>query len=397
MKMARPTESKPVSVDLRTVDRREKLKPRASKEPWWQPLSAGQYLGFRPSTAGGAGTWLARYYDTDTGKKPSKTLGDFGTMPPNKRFDAAKKEAETWFKHLSHGGSTDDVTVREACEQFAKTDADAAKRFPRYVFDDPIARVKLRKLREHHVKEWRARLESLPALVTRNKKGPKTTRKRAAATVNRDMVALRAALNAALKRKEVETANEWKEALKPIENAGKRRNVYLDKTQRRALLAKLPTDAEAFARGLSLLPLRPGALAALTVAAFDKRRNELVMGKDKSGADRRILVPDVVATLLVEQSKNKLPAAPLFARADGKAWDKDAWKGPIKDAANAAGLPDATTAYTLRHSTITDLVTGGLDLMTVAALAGTSIKMIQDHYGHLQGNRAAEALAGLAL
>ncbi len=82
---------------------------------------------------------------------------------------------------------------------------------------------------------------------------------------------------------------------------------------------------------------------------------------------------------------------------DGKRWDKDAWKGPVKAAAAAAGLPAATTIYVLRHSTITDLVVGGLDLLTVAQISGTSLRMIEQHYGHLRGDVAAAALAGLAL
>ena len=62
-----------------------------------------------------------------------------------------------------------------------------------------------------------------------------------------------------------------------------------------------------------------------------------------------------------------------------------------------AGLPAATTAYAMRHSAITDLVTGGLDLLTVAQLSGTSVAMIEKHYGHLQADHAVAALALLAL
>ncbi|KAF1694815.1 integrase [Pseudoxanthomonas daejeonensis] len=384
-------------IDLRTVERREKLKARASSEPYWQPLSAGQYLGFRPSAGSGLGTWLARFYDPDTARKPNRSLGDFGTLPPNKRFDAAKREAEEWFRHLSRGGSEDDVTVRQACERYAASNADAAKRFPRYVYGDPIAQIRLRRLREHHVREWRARLESMPALVTRNKLHQPVTRKRAAATVNRDMVAFRAALNAALSRGEVDTALAWRKALQPVANANGRRDLYLDKMQRRALLAAQPADAAAFCRGLCLLPLRPGALAGLTAGDFDARTGTLVIKSDKANADRRILLPQDTATLLKDQASGKLPRAPLFARADGRPWDKDAWKGPVKDAARTAALPESVTAYTLRHSTITDLVTGGLDLLTVAQISGTSVRMIEKHYGHLRGERAAAALAGLAL
>ena len=79
------------------------------------------------------------------------------------------------------------------------------------------------------------------------------------------------------------------------------------------------------------------------------------------------------------------------------AWNKDMWKGPIKIAAAAAELSPSTTAYTLRHSVITDLVTDGLDLLTVAQLSGTSVTMIERHYGHLRADHAAAALARLEL
>jgi integrase len=109
------------------------------------------------------------------------------------------------------------------------------------------------------------------------------------------------------------------------------------------------------------------------------------------------LLPRATAQHFAAASKDKLPAAPLFHRADGSAWNKDTWKGPIADAAKAAKLPKAVTAYTLRHSTITDLVSSGLPLLTIAQISGTSAEMIERHYGHLIRDAATEALAGLAL
>jgi hypothetical protein len=44
------------------------------------------------------------------------------------------------------------------------------------------------------------------------------------------------------------------------------------------------------------------------------------------------------------QCKGKLPTAPLLARADGSAWNKDASMYPVKDAVIAADLPVAATA-----------------------------------------------------
>jgi integrase len=64
---------------------------------------------------------------------------------------------------------------------------------------------------------------------------------------------------------------------------------------------------------------------------------------------------------------------------------------------NAAGLPSGASAYTLRHSVITDLVRAGVPILTVAQLADTSVAMIERHYGHLVQGDAEKALAALAL
>jgi integrase len=146
------------------------------------------------------------------------------------------------------------------------------------------------------------------------------------------------------------------------------------------------------------VPLRPGAIAALTVGSFDTRLSTLTIGKDKAGADRKITLPKGTAAFFSGLCKDREAAAPLLARAEGKAWDKDAWKGPIKDAVRAAKLPESTTAYALRHSAITDLLAlHKLDTLTVAQLSGTSLQMIEKHYGHLLRDHAANALAKLAL
>jgi integrase len=195
----------------------------------------------------------------------------------------------------------------------------------------------------------------------------------------------------------VTTDQAWAEPLKPVPGADRSRGVYLDRQQRAALIQKAPADLSRLLKALSLVPLRPGALAALTVSSLDKRLATLTIGKDKEGADRRIVLPPATLAFFVEQTKDKLPSEPLFARADGKAWDKDSWKGPVRGAAAAAELPDTVTAYALRHSVITDLVGAGLDVLTVGRLSGTSVAMIEKHYGHLRSEAAAAALASLAL
>jgi integrase len=384
-------------ADLSRVKDREALKPR--REPHWQRLRPGCFLGYRPSAREGAGTWIARAYDEQPRGYRLKALGDFGEKPANERFAVAKREAEEFAATVESGGHGREAaeTVADACRNYAKANPEAEGRFKRHVHSDPVAAVKLQKLRRYHLLEWRKRLEDRPAMVSRNKEGEKRTCDRSPASVNRDMSMLRAALNKVLAPGAPGTEAAWQEALRPIRNADRQRTLYLDREQRRKLLQSVSAEAEPFVRSLCLLPLRPGAVAGLNAGDFDKRTRELTIGKDKSGKPRRILLPVDAAALFAEQARDKLPAAPLFTRANGKRWDRHCWNDPIKDGAAEAGLATKTTAYTLRHSTITDLVAAGAPLLMVAQISDTSVEMIERHYGHLVQDRAVEALQGLAL
>ncbi len=409
-----------MGTSIETVTARSRLKPR--REPYWHKLTKGCYVGFRKMTADSTGTWSARAMDDATGKEVYKALGDLTDTPDHKRFDAAVHAARAWFDHLDKGGSTAKTTIKDVCERYvahlratkpktvltayaqarrkgkadgetvrAADDADA--RFRNYVLDDAkLAATDIAKLTPAMLDQWRKRLQERPTTS-----GGSRGQARTASTLNRDMSCLRAALNLAYVDGLVTSDFAWRGKLRPIKDADRRREGYLDKDQRRKFIDKAQPDLAQFLRGLSLLPLRPGALAALTVAEFDKRLGVLKVGKDKAGHDRKIKLPKATAEFFEAATKDKLPAAPIFARADGRAWDKDGWKWPVKAAATAAKLPEGTTAYTLRHSTITDLVHDGLDLLTVAQISGTSVKMIEQHYGHLRGDVAAAALEKLAL
>jgi integrase len=394
-----------MATNLRQVAVRKRLQPR--RDPYYEVLEEGLYLGFRKMTAATDGTWLARWRDPRTNDKPQRSLGKFDDRPEAERYDAAAEAARAWVGHLRTGGVAEPITVRRACERYVErlrrekgesAAQTAQERIARLVEPDRIADVQVLDLRKSDLVEWRERLAATPADVTRGKsKADRTTRARSPVTINRDMAVLRAGLNLALEDGHASTDAAWRTALKAIKADAVRREVYLDLAQRKALIDAAPAQIAPFLRGLCLLPLRPGALASLRVESFDKRRSTLAIGRDKNGKARTILLPAEAAALMLEQSRSKLPGAPLFARPDGRAWDKDAWKGPVKDAALAAGLPAATSAYALRHSTITDLVTGGLPLLTVAQISGTSAAMIERHYGHFQQEHARAALAELAL
>jgi integrase len=387
-----------------TVRARDALKARHTA--YWQRVRKGCYVGLRKTTAGNPGSWLARHRDDDSGKQVVHSLGHLDDVAPADRFDRAKALAEKWFAHRSAGGSVALLTVADACDDYVKhiraggrsrTADDTTARFKRWVYPDTkFAQTALMKLTTKTVEEWRRKLAQTP--VRRGLNSTAAKRPRSSSALNRDMTSLRAALNLALENGHVASDAAWRSKLRPVKDANGRRDIYLDIDQRRALIAHAAPDLANFLRGLALLPIRPGALAAMVVSDFDPRLCTLRIGKDKTGRERRISLPDNTAQLFVKAIDGRQPGDPLLCRADGAAWTKDAWKKPLKQAAAIAELPIGTVAYALRHSAITDLIAlHKLDTMTVAQLAGTSLLMIEKNYGHLLREHAKSALAGLAL
>ena len=394
-----------MATKIDTVSAREKLKVR--REPYWHRVAKGVAVGYRKMTPAPGGAWVARMLDDATGKQKYHSLGNFSDLIDSLRFDAAQAAAHAWFTHMGQGGSTDMVTVRQACEDYVehlRTERrkpaaadDAEGRFKRWVYSNAkLSGTPMQKLTAAQVGAWRSALAKTKAM--HQDKTKESTRERSSSSLNRDMATFKAGLNLARENGHCTTDQPWKVKLKTIKGATGRRDVYLDADQRRALIANAAPDLAALLRALSLIPLRPGAIASLVAGNFDKRLATLTIGKDKAGQDRRITLPPATAAFFAEQCKDKLPNAPLLTQASGRAWNKDAWKDPFKAAALAAKLPPAATAYTLRHSVITDLIAlHRLDLLTVAQLSGTSLEMIDQHYGHLLQQHGADALALLAL
>lgn len=375
-----------MQVRIDRVDTRQRLECR--REPYWQSLARGRRLGFRKLTPKALGTWLARFYDGQAYQQ--KALGEFADKAERDRFDAAATAAAAWFSHLDAGGSSASVTVKAACEAYVaklrleNSEAaaiDAEGRFKRLVDNDPIGRIALAKLAPRHVAEWKKRV--IAGGGTRS-------------SANRNFTGLRAALNLAKRRRDVASDSAWAEELRPFEDAGGRRTLYLERDERRKLIAEASKEVRPFLQGLALIPLRPGELAALRVSDLDVRHRMLRVPSGKTGA-REIPLGGEAFDHLEACAKEKLPSAWLVARKDGGQWDRFAWRLEVKLAAAAAKLPRATVAYTLRHCAITDLVTAGADLFTIAKLSGTSIAMIEKHYGHLQREHARAALETLSL
>lgn len=383
-----------MSYGIHLTSVRNRLRPR--REPYFgPPLGKGRYLGVR-KLANGACTWIARLRDED-GKQHYRPLGQV-----TKAFEhaAAKVAAETWFENFEVGVTDKPLTVAEACREYvadlqaegrgavAQGDRrndpnakpgwgaaqDAEMRFRRTVYDEPIGKILVEKLRTAHIKQWRNTLG-----------GTKSSQ-------NRNHTALVAALNLAVAHRRVNpaVAEQWR-AVKKHRNADKRRTLFLDIEQRRALLEACTGALRDLVEAAMLTGARPGELVRMKRSQFDARTASATF-RGKTGT-RTVPLSPAATALFKRLAKDKLPAAPMFTRDDGSPWQHSDWDEPLREAAEAAKLPQGVVLYTLRHSFITEALRGGMATLDVARLTGTSLPMIQAHYGHLVAEAARERLA----
>lgn len=370
------------AIDKASV--RNKLSAR--REPYWgAPVERGLFVGFRKSE-GGWGSWVARFHDEDRRHR----YNSLGPVSAENDYEAAKSAARRWAKALAAGVETKDVrTIADACAEYVKdrrtvkgeaTARDAEARFEREIDNHAIAKLPLDRVRQKRLEEWRDDL-------VKRKKRPLSK-----AAANRTLTALKAALNLAVRHRYVsaERTIEWA-LVKPFSDASKRRDLYLDLGQRRALLDNAAGAVRDLLEAAMLTGARAGELTSAKRSQFDGRTDTLTLS-GKTGT-RKIPLSPAASALFARLAENKLPAAWLLTRDDGRDWRHSDWDELVREAAAKAELPSGTCIYTLRHSHITEAITSGMSPLEVARLVGTSLAMIDRHYGHLANTTARERLA----
>ncbi len=373
-----------MSTKIDTPTARKELAPRPA--PYFQRLEQGAYIGYRKLDEN-SGTWVARWRNEE-GKQLNHTLGSFDT------YDLASKAAKNWIKSAK-GGVTEVITVEEACKRYVvdrrieKGDGnadDAEGRFKRTIYDTPFGRIKLSALKTSHIVEWRNKRAEIDD--DEDDEDPEAQR-RAKDTANRYLTTLKAALNLAYRTGLITDTAQW-DRVESFKGVGKRRERFLTMPERKKLLLAASSHLGIFIRALLLTAARPGEIANCKVGDFNK--SGLLTLDGKIGRRTVPIAPDATK-LLIECSAERDSNEPLLTRKDGKAWTRFDWRDEIKDARTNAGLGDDVVAYTLRHVAITEMIVSGIDPLSVAKLAGTSIAMIQRHYGHLMKEKITAQLA----
>lgn len=373
-----------MAYDIHKTKVRDSLRPRINEPYWGVPLARGRCLGYRKIASDNA-SWIARMRPEGSGSKYEyKALG---RVSRDFDYEKAKQSALEWFGARDAGVDSDVITVEQACREYVKdlrtrkgdkSADDAEGRFNRTVYGKALGAVKLDKLKTPRIKEWR---DGLPL-----SKG----------SSNRTLTALRAALNLAVAHRRVDArlAREWMD-VKNFQNASKRRTLFLDLRQRRKLIDAVSGGLRDLLEAAALTGARAGELTALKRSDFDSRLGTLAFA-GKTGP-RTVQLSPAAMELFKRLAKGKLPAAPLLTRNDGKPWAHSDWDELVREAADKAKLPRGTCLYTLRHSFISQAITDGMTTLEVARMVGTSLAMIDKHYGHLVGDTARQRLAAVTM
>lgn len=371
-----------------TAAARSRLEPR--REPYWMPISdiVGAAVGFRR----GPDTWVARLRDEVTGGQRYHALGKFAD------HREAVKEARGWIKSKDQGVVAFDKTVGDACraylenvrvEKGEKPAQEASARLSRCVLGrkfktrqtpaNIIAQIQLSKLRPHHLESFRNSL--LEKHLNGGDQSNAEQVRKARASANREMTTLIAALNYAYRMRMCASNSAWATVRKFTDTQSpKSSHRYICLDDRRKLLAATSGAIHDFLEGLMLLGARPIELCRLKVADFDATTASLTLTsyKGRSSEPKRRTIPlraFGAVDLIKRLCRRKLPGASIFTRDDGVPWGHSDWDKDVQAARNAARL-HYVTAYDLRHSWITEALSGGVDASTVAELAGTSITML---------------------
>lgn len=361
---------------------RKSLKPR--REPYWgAQIARGRYLGFRKIEEQ-RGSWIARLRD-DAGVQHYRALGSHASTFGHEQAHAA---AVAWFAAHDAGVKANSrATVEDACKAYVEdrrrekgetTARDAEARFDRTIEGTEFGRTRLDKLTTPVVRKWRDGL------------------KLSKASANRTLTAVKAALNLAVRNRLVPAAKavEWGD-VKPFPNATNRRTLFLDLAQRRALIAECEGSLRDLVEAAALTGARAGELVKATRSQFDARTKSMTF-VGKTGT-RTVPLSDAAVVLFERLAKGKGARVRLLTRDDGKPWAHSDWDEIMRAAAEKAALPSGTVLYTLRHSFITQALTDGMTTLDVARLVGTSVMMIEKHYGHLVASSAKERLDKVAM
>jgi integrase len=413
LEMARTLQD--AKLDTRAA--RQRLKKR--REPFWRSISKGLAVGYRKGAKGG--TWVARHYSTDHGRRfhAIGTADDVADADGAHvlSFAQAQEAARKWFVRLARhdrgeGGHVP-YTVGECAEEYLawlqahrKTGYDAIHRVRTHIVPR-LGEILCDRLTTAQIQRWLRDLAASPARLRSpkdatkpnfralNKTDPEAVRQRRA-SANRTLTVLKAALNRAWREGKIPSDEAWRR-IEPFEEAAAARVRYLTVAEAKRLLNACDPDFRHLVQAALATGARYGELTAFRVADYNPDSGTVHVRISKAGKGRHIVLNDEGVALFESLVAGRPGDAVLLTKADASPWKPAHQARPMAAACRRAKIAPPISFHVLRHTWASLAVMAGGPLMVVARNLGHSdTRMVEKHYGHLAPSYVADAIRAAA-
>ena len=405
---------------------------------YWVRQGKSQHLGYRKGATGGF--WLARYYDTKLKRRHQVSLGRADDLEPADdrdflSFDQATAKAGKWFEQIRKATELKPTAkvvapsakrVDQAVEDYIeylyserKGGEQAEQAARKYIYSHPIAKMRLIDLTYDAVDRFRKAISEAPRMsrakprregnTTKPRKNmdgsdrkmpPKgklaleeerltpqelkaLQERRRKSTSNRVLTILKAALNREAQKDSSIDDRAWR-LVRPFRKADGVRTEFLDVADAMKLVAACPSGLQELVLGALYTGARYGELQTLRVWKVFPKTFSIRIEDSKSDKARVIPLSQEAAEFFEDQIKGKKKTDLVFVRPDGSPWGKSHTFRPFRAACDAAGVTPIAF-HELRHTFASQLIMRGAGLPAVAeALGHESLRMVEQHYGHLQ-------------
>lgn len=375
--------------DHRIETREARRRLNQQHDPYWRTIHPSLAIGYRKSSLGGV--WKARKRDGI--KYLYTTLGTADDYQDANGVDVLsyKQAHQKAFvfsdEQLQPQASTytlrdciaDYVSNLEKVKPKLRPSKDAKQRLDKHV-PDRLLNKQVINLKSTDLTGW---LHSMVPKMMDGSDAEQERARKAKDSANRVWSILKAALNLAYNTEIVPSDNVWRRVTS-FEDVGEARKLFLQDIQVRTLLDQTKDGLHNLIKAGVLTGARAGELTASRVRDFDARQGTLRLASCKGKGKIKIRechLSTEAKRFFKGMARDKLPEAHLLTRDDGMAWLKDSYQRPFRQAVIDAKLPEETTFYSLRHYHISKALIAGVAVQVIAENCGTSVLMIEKHYG----------------
>jgi integrase len=198
----------------------------------------------------------------------------------------------------------------------------------------------------------------------------------------------KAVLNLAYDDKIVGSKAAW-DGVKAFEDVGEARKLYLTDEQVKSYIDQTSGAFRDLCMACILTGNRVGSLTNALVKDFDKREGFIRLSSRKGGGKVKTwncYLRDDALAFFKDIAKDKLPGAHLLTDSSGEPWQKSGYRRLMLSAKIAAKMPTDFDMYAFRHYHISRALLAGIQAQVIAENCGTSVRMIEKHYGKFVGS-----------